>query len=221
MTNKIRVNGILYESVKEYRSKFDQINIDTNSNESKLTIVNEDDNDYEILCLKFKKKGTKDYRNDYSEYDVVTLGEYEDDDYDEIMVAEKSSKNLFDKIVNYILDTDESISSPWDKKSVKKLFRSIKDKFNFVSMEEEKKYINNEWYGGYIDDDPWGLLVNGDVTFDDIEGYLVGDFDPDSYDKDEYQEYMRDSKRYKNSYYYCQGWMNKDGHIYSDDEMYL
>ena len=219
MKNRIIVNGVLYESVQEDQGKFEQIDIEDNPKSSRLSIIGDD---YEYLCLKFKKKGTWDHLDNRSEYDVVTLSEYDDSEYDEILVAEKSSKSLYDKVVDYIFDADSQRTNPWDESSARKLIKDIKIKFDFISMDEEKRHINSEWYEyDLMDGDPWELLVNGQVTFDDIEGYLVGDFDPDAYDKDDYWEYERDSKRYKNSYYYRQGWMDDDGRILSYSDMVL
>ena len=210
MKNRIRINGVLYESVQEDQGKFGQIDIDDNSKSPRLSIS---DDDYEYLCLKFKKKGT-----DYSEYDVVTLSEYDDADYDEILIAEKPSKGLYDKVVNYILDADSKRESPWDESSARRLINDIKRKFDFISMDKEERHINREWYDpDFIEGGPWELLVDGQVTFDDIEGYLVGE--PDEEYSPEDGGYL--IPHYTDSYYYRQGWMSKDGHIYSDAEMYL
>ena len=216
MKNRIRINGVLYESVQKDQGKFGQIDIDDDPKSPRLSIL-DDDNEY--LCLKFKKRGTKNHSRDYSEYDVVTLSEYDDAWYDEILVAEKSSKGLYDKVVNYILDADSNRNNPWDASSARKLIKDIKRKFGFISMDEEKRHINGEWYNSdFANDDPWELLVNGQVTFDDIEGYLVGDPEED-YSPEDGGYFL--PNHYTDSYYYRQGWMSKDGHIYSDTEMYL
>lgn len=214
MRKRIRINGILYESIEKDKGKFGQIEIENGSKSSSLTIV---DNDYERLYLEFRKRKP-------GEYDVVTLSDYEGAEYEDILLAEKSSKALYDKIVDYILEADNDRADRWDKRSVERLVKDIKRKFNFVSFDEEEPLISKEWYEFNFlmdDEDPWYLAVKGEVTLDDIEGYLVGSFDPDSYDKDEYREYERDSKRYKDSYFYRQGWMDDDGHILSYADMVL
>ena len=216
MKNRIRINGVLYESVQKDQGKFGQIDIDDDPKSPRLSIL---DDDYEYLWLKFKKKGTKDYSGDYSEYDVVTLSEYDDADYDEILVAEDSSKGVYDKVVKYILDADSKRDDPWDESSARRLIKDIKGKYDFISMDEEERHINSEWYNSALmNDDPWELLVNGQVTFDDIEGYLVGEPDED-YSPEDGGYYL--PSHYTDSYYYRQGWMSKDGHIYSDAEMYI
>lgn len=196
MKDRIVIDGVLYEKVIQsrgklnLRGKFNQIYYDVAPNSIQFCIIDSKNrNSYYIQSL-LSVEWLKGSRGTYDRV-ILSKDSYDNSDYDEVEMNFDLSRRDVMNMFQYVLKLDEKRTSPWDERSVKKLYNDLVNKYEFVNKDEFfDDYCSDEWRdyidSGFARDDYWQDIVNGKSNF---SGY-DNDYTPDKQYEDEHRDYM-------------------------------
>ena len=173
MSDRIKINGVLYEAVSprrkmssDRRGKFNQIVYSKYNH-----------------CIDIEIISTKDVNKRYTDNPLFEFCYYEDydssmysvggmiTDYDkcDVYFAEDYIKRqTVDKIFRFIIDFDSKLSRPWTIREVNKLANKLKSKFDYVHMDDYLNDMDYSWYEVQeYDESSYDELIYGVLDGDD------------------------------------------------------
>lgn len=149
MNDRIRVNGVLYESViprrgfknTEKRGQFNQISYSTNNSGAVcLAIISTKESnkryyDKPFIELTWSKKFDSSF---------ISLGNLSDD-YDDIYVRDDMSVSEFNRIYEYIVNYDSKLSRPWTSRDADRVFDYITRHYHYIFIDEFLEDMDQTW----------------------------------------------------------------------------